>query len=142
MGDDWALLDDPFSAPRGAGRFKRRKHSCAPSADVDADYAPGDQGSVPRDADTLSSARKGAEQPEVAVPPSIEGDDRPRDRALRDEAITLAHCLVHKPKNPYCDVCTRTRTRQVRHVAGAYDRPTQAWGISSPLITSTVNGSK
>ena len=70
-----------------------------------------------------SSVREDAKETVVNIPPPpVVDEPRSRDRALRGEVVTLSHCLVRKPKNPYCEICTRTRTRQIRHQAGGFDR--------------------
>ena len=32
-----------------------------------------------------------------------------RVRKLRDEAVSVKHCLFHFPKNPFCDVCNQSK---------------------------------
>ena len=62
---------------------------------------------------------------EGAQPPPLTPD---KEHALRMEATSLKHCLTHKPKNPFCEICTSTRSRQVYHRKGALHRETKAWG--------------
>ena len=77
------------------------------------------------------SAEKVPAEPRVLVPgKEEEAAARPidRDRTLREQAVSLSHCLTHRPKNPFCDVCTMTRSRDVYHRKGAFHRETKAWG--------------
>ena len=132
---------DEASAPRGASKRRRKKNACTPVVSTgnggvnveekgSAPRVAADSSRVPKDAGGLKSALKGAnEPPNVDPTPPVHVEERPRDRSLRDEVNSVAHGLARKPKNPYCHVCTQTRTRQARHPAGAFDRETKEWGI-------------
>ena len=50
-----------------------------------------------------------------------------RDR-LRREATSLKHRLLHKPKNPYCEACTRGKMRLGKLFKGSYQRKPDKWG--------------
>ncbi len=43
-------------------------------------------------------------------------------RDLKKEATSLRHLLLHKPKNPYCEACTRGKMRETKSFAGSYKR--------------------
>ena len=40
--------------------------------------------------------------------------------SLREEALSLFHQLRHKPKNPYCDTCRRSKLRLARKLTGSF----------------------
>ena len=89
-------------------------------------------GSVPREEDKGPEAapevQEAARAPERAesADEEVPGDE---DRKRR-EAKTLEHCLTHRPRNRFCDICVRTRSHQVRHLRqDARQRPL---GTSSP----------
>ena len=42
--------------------------------------------------------------------------------------LTASNKLTHRPKNPHCEICARTRSRQVYHKRGAFHRELSAWG--------------
>ncbi len=45
-----------------------------------------------------------------------------------EQAESVDHCLVHKPKLPYCRVCSHAKMKDVPHVRGAFKRELEAWG--------------
>ncbi len=49
-------------------------------------------------------------------------------RYLCEEARSLHHQLRHKPKNPYCDTCTRAKFRLVRNMKGSFKQDVELWG--------------
>ena len=73
--------------------------------------------SAPRGADDngigIPSALRSAREPGDLPPLALECEVVDPHRPLREDACSLTHRLTHKPKSPYCDICTRTRSRQV-----------------------------
>ena len=55
----------------------------------------------------------------------LDGDTKAR---LKKEATTLRHRLLHKPKNPYCESCTRGKMRLGKLLKGSFTRKPEAWG--------------
>ena len=41
---------------------------------------------------------------------------------LKEEASSLHHQLIHRPKNPYCDTCRRATMRLVRKLTGSFKK--------------------
>ena len=48
--------------------------------------------------------------------------------SLRAEALSLFHQLRHKPKNPYCDTCRRSKLRLARKLTGSFKHDATHWG--------------
>ena len=40
----------------------------------------------------------------------------------------MKHKLIHKPKNPYCEACTRGKMRRGKLFKGSYNRKPTKWG--------------
>ncbi len=55
-----------------------------------------------------------------------------------EQAESVDHCLVHKPKLPYCRVCSHAKMKDVPHVRGAFKRELEAWG---DIVTADHLGS-
>ena len=49
-------------------------------------------------------------------------------RSLRAEARSLGHQLTHKPRNPYCECCSRGKMRNKRKLHGSFKGLAAAWG--------------
>jgi len=84
--------------------------------------------------------RAGPEPPADPLPAAVELA-RTADNvlALRREAQGLEHKLTRRPKNPHCEICARTRSRQVYQKRGHSTANCPRGGISSLLTTSTAN---
>ena len=50
--------------------------------------------------------------------------------SLREEALSLFHQLRHKPKNPYCDTCRRSKLRLARKLTGPFKHDATHWGAT------------
>ena len=48
--------------------------------------------------------------------------------SLREEAVSLFHQLRHKPKNPYCDTCRRSKLMLMRKLTGSFKHDATHWG--------------
>ena len=68
-----------------------------------------------------------------------DSDDAIQPRDLRAEASSPEHLVTHKPKNPFCPVCSRAKTTKLRYMKGAFDRKLERWG---QLITADRADSK
>ena len=85
------------------------------------------------DSEPITSAARGADdansdeslwQPEDPAPPAEPAGELAaepkKERGLRIDALSLEHCLAHRPENSYCEVCARARAKQVYHRKGAF----------------------
>ena len=61
----------------------------------------------------------------------------PRD--VRAEAMSPEHLMSHQPRNPFCHVCLRAKTKKLKSFKGAFDRRPEKWG---QLITADHVDSK
>ena len=91
---------------RDAGSDRKAQ---APPASVDPDAGGGAQPDASRGVKTGTPAVPGADTTLPDAPQDVIPVDR--ERSLRLQATSLEHCLTHKPKNPFCDVCTMTRSK-------------------------------
>ena len=63
---------------------------------------------------------------------------------LKAEAKSTKHLLRHKPFNPYCEDCCRSKMAQKRHMANSYKREPKRWGetITADHLVSNRKGRK
>ena len=117
--------EQPVPPARKAKHCKKKKKAVARGSGLRSTVA----------GDVLPAVIPAAE-PEAAHPPEPAEDDDAADthdravgdeRAARREAESLGHLLTHKPKNPHCSICARTRARQVYRRSGSFHRELAAW---------------
>ena len=49
-------------------------------------------------------------------------------RKLKEEAVSMAHLISHRFKNPYCQACVRGKMRHLYTKKGAFQRELKEWG--------------
>ena len=49
-------------------------------------------------------------------------------RKLKEEAVSMAHLISHRIKNPYCQACVRGKMRHLYTKKGAFQRELKEWG--------------
>ena len=77
-------------------------------------------------------------------PPPAYGPRSRKEIDLRAEAVSTKHLLRHKPFNPHCVDCCRSKMAQKRHMAGSYNREPKKWGeiITADHLVSSKKGRK
>ena len=49
-------------------------------------------------------------------------------RKLKEEAVSMAHLISHRFKNPYCQACVRGKMRHLYTKKGTFQRELKEWG--------------
>ncbi len=62
------------------------------------------------------------------------------EKHFDQHTLSLEHTLTHKPKLPYCRICTHAKMQERPHKGGAFRRELEAWGdlLTADHITATA----
>ena len=107
--------------------YKSKESVLGPPADDEADpsgEAHDAEGGVPDDESGVVLVDENNGAP-VKVP----------KRKLKEEAMSMAHLISHRFKNPYCQACVRGKMRHLYTKTGTFQRELKEWGDAVTMIS-------